>query len=170
MYKDPCPVPGSSMWDLWWREWTEAHFPLSTKVIACQLIILPIFHTCLSSSSVAVGPLEATVARDHISPYFYTNTHIDVYACTHMHTLVLYKYYCHVFGGCMTEYNRFWIGWSNLLALLLQLQSLWQLTLNDCQRFTPFFTRLWVSSLLLWRITPHTLNSLMNELQLFHNF
>jgi hypothetical protein len=32
--------------------------------------------------------------------------------------------YCHVWGVCVTDNNGFWIGWFDLLALLLQLQSI----------------------------------------------
>jgi hypothetical protein len=52
--------------------------------------------------------------------------------------------------GLRDQYNGFWIGWLDLFSLPLQLQSIKQLTINDCLRLTPFLTGLRVSTLLLW--------------------
>jgi hypothetical protein len=49
--------------------------------------------------------------------------------------------------GLRDEYNGFWIGWSDLFALLHNYSQLWQFTINDCVRLAPFLTDLRVSSL-----------------------
>jgi hypothetical protein len=50
----------------------------------------------------------------------------------------------------VTNNNGLWIRWLHLLALLYNYNQLWQLTINDCVRLSPFLTGLRVSSLLPW--------------------
>jgi hypothetical protein len=62
---------------------------------------------------------------------------------------------------CVTNNNGFWIGLLDLLALLLQLQSIIT-AYNHCLRLAPFSTGLRVLSLPLWRMTNE--ESLATEL------
>jgi hypothetical protein len=73
------------------------------------------------------------------------------------------SWYSYVFWVCVSNNNRFWISWMDLLTLLYNYNQLWQLTIHECLRLAPFLTGLRASSLLLRRITDHTLNSLTNE-------
>jgi hypothetical protein len=94
---------------------------------------------------------------------------------------ILYTIYWHVWGVCVTNNNRIWIGCLDLLPssiiITLNYNQFQQLTINDYPRLAPILTGLRVSSLRLWLIwfwfTSHSLlvyerrmpndGSLMNE-------
>jgi hypothetical protein len=52
--------------------------------------------------------------------------------------------------GSVTNNNGFWNAWLDLLALLLQLQSIITAQINDCLRLAPFPPGLRTYSLPLW--------------------
>jgi hypothetical protein len=56
--------------------------------------------------------------------------------------------YCDEWGVCMTDNNRFWIGLDDWIYwhFYYNYNQLWQLTINNCLRLTPFLTGLRVSS------------------------
>jgi hypothetical protein len=72
---------------------------------------------------------------------------LPVASIYHLFHTVTYK----VFD--VTNNNRFWIRWFDLLALLYYYNQLWHLIINDCLRLAPFLAGPRASSLPLWRIT-----------------
>jgi hypothetical protein len=72
------------------------------------------------------------------------------------------KTYCQVRGVCVTDNNRFWMGWLDWLAVLLQLQQIITVHNPWLPMICSILTGLRGSSLLLWRMTNE--ESLATEL------
>jgi hypothetical protein len=122
-------------------------------VVVVVVVVLVVYAAALWVCEV-LFPMLSCVLFNLVAWFCYEDYGAYEWPCGTGHNVTLQYSIVNVRGVCVTINNEFWIGWLDLLAFRLQLQSIVTTQINDYLRLATFLIVLRVSSLPLWLTSP----------------